>query len=95
MSESGKDLGVAMALLERHTKHRLPRALEIKERVDQGEVLSDPDLDFLAEVLESSREAKALADEHPELQEIYVKTVELYTHIMDKATENANQNPTQ
>lgn len=95
MSESDKEMGVAVALLERHTKHRLPRALEIKERVDQGETLSDPDLDFLQEVLESSHEAKALADEHPELQEIYVKAVELYTHIMDKATENANQNPKQ
>ena len=37
MDESTKeDMGVTLALLERFQTQRLPRALALKERVDQG-----------------------------------------------------------
>ena len=41
MSEISKDLDVLVVLAKRMAEERVPRALEIKERVDRGEVLSD------------------------------------------------------
>ena len=91
MTEVDKNTGVAITLLERYTKHRLPRILNIKERVLQGEALSEQDLVFLEEVLADSLQAKALVDQHPELQEIYIKGAALYKEIMQKATENESK----
>jgi hypothetical protein len=80
-----------MALLDRFSKHRLPRTLEIKDKLDLGEAISEHDLVFLEEVLADNLQAKALVDRHPELQEIYVKSVGLYKEIMEKATQNENK----
>jgi type IV pilus assembly protein PilA len=54
LSETSKDLDTLMAIGERMVKISLPRALEIKERVDRGEVATDHDLWFLEEVLEDT-----------------------------------------
>jgi hypothetical protein len=83
-----KDTGTAMALLERFRTQRLPRALKLKEKVDQGERLEDTDLAFLKEVLESADEIKGLVDRHPEYQEIYSRSVDLYHAITSKALAN-------
>jgi hypothetical protein len=36
MSQDSRDQGVIQVLLDRFTKQRLPRALQMKERVDKG-----------------------------------------------------------
>jgi hypothetical protein len=89
-----KDTGMAMALLERFRTQRLPRALKIKERVDQGERLEDTDLTFLKEVLESADQIKGLVDRHPEYQEIYSRSVELYHAITTRALANEESGKT-
>ena len=58
---SGADT-VIQVLAERFESQRLPRALRMKERVDQGETLTDLDIEFLeekgtaAELIEKHRE---------------------------------------
>jgi hypothetical protein len=47
MKDPKHDLGLILAVADRLEKQRLPRALEIKERVDQGEKLSDFDLNLI------------------------------------------------
>jgi len=89
-----KDTGTAMALLERFRSQRMPRALKIKERVDQGERLEDTDLTFLKEVLESADQIKGLVDRHPEYQEIYSRSVELYHAITTQALANEESGKT-
>jgi hypothetical protein len=36
MAEASKDTGVVLALIERFETQRLPRALEIMDRIDRG-----------------------------------------------------------
>ncbi|WP_430232947.1 hypothetical protein [Nitrosomonas communis] len=94
MSENEKDLGVAMALLERFTTQTLPRALEIKERVDRGELLSQRDIDFLQLTLtERAEEIKPLVERHAEYQEVYAQAVHLYKEITERALLNEERSP--
>jgi hypothetical protein len=88
MSTVSTDDGVLFALLERFEKFRLPRVLEIKERVDRGEKLSEADIDFLEVVLEDADEARPYVDKHPELQSLYARTVGLYGEITEQALAN-------
>ena len=47
MSDSSKDAGMIQTLLERLNTHRLPRALDLKSKVDRGEQLDEYDIEFL------------------------------------------------
>ncbi len=88
MADSSKDLGLITVLLERFEKQRLPRALSIKEKVDRGEKLDDFDIGFLEEVAAAANEIKPLVDRNPEYQKLAAQVMQLYTEIMEKATQN-------
>lgn len=80
--------GTIQVLLERMNNWRLPRALALKDRVDQGEKLTDHDMKFLEAVFEDAGQAKALASKHPEFKPLMEKLAGLYAHITQKALEN-------
>lgn len=82
------DIGTMQALLERATNERLPRALEIKERVDKGELLTDLDISFLQQVFQDGQENRQYAAKFPEYMDIVSKIVHIYEDIMAKALEN-------
>jgi len=82
------DIGTMQALLERATNERLPRALEIKERVDNGDRLTDLDIDFLEQVFKEGQENRQYAAKFPEYMDIISKFVHIYEDIMAKALEN-------
>jgi hypothetical protein len=88
MSDSTRELGTIQALLERLTTQRLPYALELRDKVDRGERLSDYDTEFLKNVLEEANAIPQLATKHPEYQNLVSQLVGLYRHITSKGLEN-------
>jgi hypothetical protein len=88
MTESSKDTGVILALVERFTKQRLPRVNALKERVDKGECLSQHDIAFLDEILRDANRIMPLIDKHPEWQTLAVRAINLYKEITTRALEN-------
>lgn len=88
MNDTSKDAGVIAVLMERLEKQRLPRALDLKEKVDAGEVLADLDITFLEEVFADASKVGPLVDRHPEYHELATRLISLYKDITAKALEN-------
>ena len=89
MTEStDKEAGIIQALAERLEKQRLPMALKLKEKVDQGGLLNEADIAFLEEVFAGSTQLKPMLDAHPEWQELAARMIGLYGEITAKALEN-------
>jgi hypothetical protein len=80
--------GVAEALIRRFEQWRLPRALDIKAKVDRGEKLDDFDIGFLEEVLKDAEAIKPHVDRRPDYQTLYARAIGLYGEITKKALEN-------
>jgi len=88
MNDVSKDDAVMATLLTRFEKIRLPRALELKKKVDAGGTLTEHELTYLEALLLDSNKIKAMIDERPKLQNLYAKAVHLYHEITTKAVEN-------
>jgi hypothetical protein len=83
-----KEAGVIQALAERLEKIRLPMALKLKEKVDQGGLLNESDIAFLEDVFTNSAKLKPLLDTHPEWQDLAARMLRLYNEITARALEN-------
>jgi hypothetical protein len=91
MTKSSENIGVILALVKRFTEQRLPRAIALKARVEQGERLSERDIAFLDKVLRDANKIMPMVDKHPEWQSIAVRAISLYKEITEKALENEKQ----
>jgi hypothetical protein len=83
-----KDAGTITVLMLRLKETRLPRAKKLLEKVNNGEKLSDRDIQFLKTVHEDSLNIYALIKRHPEVQELYSCVFDLYVEIITKGLEN-------
>ena len=85
MTDLADEMGVIQSLVERFERQRLPRLLELKKRVDLGEVLSGLDIAFLEQVIHDAQQSKPLMGRHPEWRDFCCTVVHLYEHITEKA----------
>ncbi len=83
-----KDIGTITALIERFETQTLPRALDIKEKVDKGELLSDEEITFLHEVYNRASQVIPFIKRHQEYEELFARAIHLYKEILNKALEN-------
>ena len=83
-----KDDGTSQVLIERFVEHRLPVLLEMKERVDSGEPLSDGDIKILSRVVEQEKGFGPVAEKYPEYKPMIARLIDLYNDITRRALEN-------
>ena len=77
-----------MALGKRLTEQRLPKALVLKEKVDQGGRLDEYDIAFLEEVFADAQRITPIIERNPEFQDIAARVITLYKEITDQALKN-------
>lgn len=82
------DTGVIALLMKNFEEELLPRALDIKKRVDLGESLSEADLIFIERAMENSGDISRMAKKHREYHKLYSQRASLCKEITEKALEN-------
>jgi hypothetical protein len=88
VGDSSDELAVIYALIERFEKQRLPRLLDIKNRVDRGGVLTESDIHFMLEIADDTQRSKRLIDRHPEWHRFCAEVIHLFEEVAEKALEN-------
>ena len=89
-NESNED-GVFHAIVAEMEALHLPRALDLKAKLDQGGSLDDMDIDFLERVFEDAEALEPLMARHPEYEALVGQMLSLYHEITSTAL--ANEQP--
>jgi len=88
MNMSVDDTGIIMAIVECFQKQRLPRVMEIKQKLDQGETLNEFDIEYLSEAIHDNCGFIPYLGRHPEYQALVSKVIHYYKLITDEALAN-------
>jgi len=82
------DQGTITALLQLFKKSHYPRALRVKERLENGEALSDEDMRFLQDALERVQQAVPIVKRNEQYQKLVGQVISFYSGIADLAVKN-------
>ena len=83
--------GVLSVVMERFEKHRLPRIMDIKDLVNNGDKLSQSDIKFLSEVFKDTKQYAHFVSTHHEFNNLFSRVTSLYDEIATKALSNENR----
>ena len=78
MDKKTEDTGVILVLLESFEKQRLPRIIEIKLKLEYGDIINEFELEYLSEALHDARMLFPYLDRHPEYRELVAKIIHFY-----------------
>ena len=84
-------LGVMYSLMLEFERHRVPRLLRLKERLDNGIAINDVDFDFLRKQINYACITKHLTVNYPELEEFCLQLGHMYKELCDEALKNEIQ----
>ncbi len=82
------DTGIILVVLQRFEKQRLPRIIEIKQRLDNGNTLNEFEIEYLSEALHDARSLLPYLDRHPEYEPLLSRVFHYYKIITDEALGN-------
>ena len=88
MSPDARDIGAFAALTYRIERFRLPRILQLREKVTSGKPLSSADLHYISTSLNRTRQVLPLTDRHPEYQEFVSRLLGQYMYVVSAGLEN-------
>lgn len=88
MNNPSKDYGVSTVLLNRFVNHRLPIALRIKTRVEEGACLTEAELSFLHLLIDDATQNRTIINGNPQCQQVFINVVHFYHDIVNRAFEN-------
>lgn len=86
-----KQQALQYVLMERTIKQRLPRVVEMKEKVDAGHLLNEMEINYLEQIISDINKNQHLAAENEELQKIVAQIIHLYSQVVAKAFENESR----
>ncbi len=87
-----KNEALIQVILDRLINKRLPRILDIKEKVKKGELLNEMDIHFLSTVMKDNRDNQYLIKDDEMLKKVFARAMHLYKEITDIALENEKNN---
>lgn len=88
MDKKIEDTGVILVLLESFEKQRLPRIIDIKLKLDYGDIINEFELQYLSEALHDARMLFRYLDRHPEYRALVTKIIHYYKLVVDEALAN-------
>ncbi|MCW8935112.1 MAG: hypothetical protein OQK98_10345 [Gammaproteobacteria bacterium] len=90
-----KHAGIIQALIQEFDMHRLPCLLCIKDKLDNGDVLNDGDIEFLYRVIDDARRTIPLTIYCTELHDFCICVVCMFRDLTEKALENQKKEITE
>ncbi len=91
MNDAATNHNLVQLLMQRFETEHLDRILALRDRVATGQLLSEEEQTFLADVFQEAMDSKHLVDRNPEYQALYARVIHLYHDITSQALANEQQ----
>lgn len=91
MQSLTEEIGILTAFIENLEQHSIPRALAVKKRVFEGELLNEIDSMYFEQQLSEASSIMYMLEHHPEYQKLVLEMATLYNEIADQALKNQKE----
>lgn len=82
------DTGIILVVLQNLEKQCLPRVVEIKQRLDDGAILNEFEIEYLSCALHNTQSFMPYLGRHPEYEPLFSKVIHYYKSVTDEALDN-------